>query len=60
MALCAALLLTSSLEAKKKKVKMPAAQNSAASKQHKALVKKTQRSHKAPKARKLKHTQRVN
>jgi hypothetical protein len=52
-------MVTFSLEAKKK-TKMPASQKTQVTKQHKAAVKSVARSHKAPKARKLKHTQKVN
>ena len=59
VALCAMGLMTSAVEAKKKP-KMPAAQKTEASKQHRAQVKAAARAHKAPKPRKLKHTQKVN
>lgn len=54
LVLCALLILCASMEAKKK-VKTPASQNTAAAKQHRSMVKKYQKSHKAPK-----HRQKVN
>jgi hypothetical protein len=53
VASCAVLLVSFSLEAKKK-IKMPAAQQTASAKQHRAEIKKIQ------KTRKVKHHQRVN
>lgn len=50
----AILLMAGSMDAKKK-VKTPAWQNTPAAKQHKAMMKRVQKSHKAPK-----HRQRVN
>jgi hypothetical protein len=50
---CSLLVLSLSLEAKKK-IKMPAAQTTASAKQHRADIKKIQKS------RKVKHHQRVN
>jgi hypothetical protein len=47
---CALLVMSASVEAKKK-VKMPASQKTAAAKQHKAMVKQSQKAHKAPKHR---------
>jgi hypothetical protein len=51
---CALLTITLSLEAKKK---LPPSQNTTISKQHRDMVKKIQKSRKAPKT---KHRQRVN
>jgi hypothetical protein len=51
---CALLLMTASMDAKKK-MKTPASQNTQVAKQHRAMVKQYSKSHKAPK-----HHQKVN
>ena len=52
---CTLLIMSGSMEARKKKFKTPASQNTALARQHKAMMKKVQKNHKAPK-----HRQRVN
>jgi len=54
----ALLMMSASVEAKKK-MKLPASQQTAAAKQHRASMKQVQKSRKAPKHPK-KHSQRVN
>jgi hypothetical protein len=54
---CGLLVMNLSLEAKKK-MKLPASQKTAITKQHKAMVKQTVKARKAPKA--PKHRQSVN
>jgi hypothetical protein len=54
---CALLLMSASVEAKKK-MKLPASQQTTAAKQHRAMLKQTAKAHKAPKH--AKHSQRVN
>jgi hypothetical protein len=53
----ALLLMSASVEAKKK-MKVPASQQTASAKQHRAMMKKYQKTRKAPKH--AKHSQKVN